>query len=92
MSTCTRCHKAEAREGLKSCAGCGAKAARNMQRVRALGGKTHRAKQRAWSRASFERRKPALLAAGICLHCQCKPAAPGRSNCPQCIATSSKKK
>jgi len=34
---------------------------------------------------SFTRRRPGLIAARICLHCQCKPAAPGRLNCAACL-------
>jgi hypothetical protein len=88
---CNRCRKNEARPGWKSCESCGIKAARNMRRVRVLGGQDHKAKQKAWKRESFARRMPALLASGTCLHCQCRPAAPGLRYCLACLTMMSGK-
>jgi len=86
---CNRCQKNEAREGMKSCAPCGVKAAANMQRVRVNGGAAYKQKQAVWKRDSFTRRRPGLLASGTCLHCQCKPAALGRRSCAPCLEMTS---
>ena len=86
---CNRCQKNEAREGMKSCAPCGGKAAANMQRVRVNGGAAYKQKQAVWKRESFTRRRPWMLASGICLHCQCRPAASGRHHCTPCLETMS---
>lgn len=89
-TTCNRCHRQPAREGCKSCATCGAQAARNMRKVRRLGGAAHRRKQIVWTRQSEARRRPVLIASGICVHCQCKPARPGMLWCQPCRDVSDK--
>ena len=85
---CNRCQKRPAREGFKACAACAATASSNMRKLRIRGGDAHRSKQRAWTRQSEERRRPALIAAGICTHCQYKPAKPGTLWCAPCRQTS----
>jgi hypothetical protein len=82
---CNRCRQNEAREGMKSCAPCGVKAAANMQRVRVNGGAAYKQRQAVWKRDSFTRRRPWMVAAGICLHCQCKPSKPGLLTCQSCL-------
>lgn len=90
MSTiCNRCRQNEAREGMKSCEPCGVKAAANMQRVRVNGGADYKKKQAVWKCESFTRRRPLLVASGICLHCQCKPVEPGLKTCRECLNASS---
>lgn len=70
---------------MKSCAPCGVKAAKNMQRVRVNGGAAYKQRQAAWKRDSFTRRRPLMVASGICLHCQCKPSKSGLLTCQTCL-------
>lgn len=90
-TTCNRCHKREAREGFKSCDVCAGKAAVNMQRVRVKGGVAYKERQAVWKRESFTCRRPLMVASGICLHCQCKPAKPGLLTCQSCLDASKPK-
>lgn len=83
--TCNRCNNAEARPGKKACQACADAAARRMRKVRVKGGDEHRRRQAQWTRQSEKRRRAAMLEAGTCLHCQCRPAEPGKKTCQRCL-------